>query len=185
MTDGEIIALYWQREARAIEESGRKYGSFVRRIALNILRDRRDCEECVSDVWLKAWNAMPPEKPVYLGGFFGRLTRNAAISRYRSEHAQKRYAGVQLMLEELEGCIPAPQTVERQLEGEELAAFINSWLAALQPEERVLFVKRYWYGISVAELARERGISPSSAAQRLYRLRQRLRAALEKGGLGI
>lgn len=185
MEDGEIVALYWARSERAIEETDAKYGAFCRSLARNLLGSEEDAEECVSDTWFKAWNAMPTQRPERLRPWLGRVTRNTALDRWRREHRSKRYGGVETLLSELEDCIPAPGSPQQALEEEELAALVRAWLDSLDREERVLFLRRYWNGEELKALAAEAGLSPAALTQRLRRLRLRLRARLEKEGIGL
>ena len=113
MDDRKIVELFWRRDENAIAETRRRYGGFCHAIALRILSDRQDAEECVSDTWLAAWNAIPPQRPARLQPWLGRVVRNLAINRWEKNRAQKRYAGVELLLDELSEAIPSPQTVER------------------------------------------------------------------------
>lgn len=116
MEDSEIITLYWNRDERAIAETSTKYGSFCQRIAQNILTVREDAEECVSDTYQQAWTSIPPLRPQRLRPWLGRVVRNLAINRWRRNHAQKRYAGLEALFSELEECIPSGETAERRLE---------------------------------------------------------------------
>ena len=129
MEDTGIIALYWQRDERAIAETDSKYGSLCRRIAMNILRCFSDSEECVSDTYLKAWDTMPPQRPESLKAYLGRIVRNFSISRYRALHAQKRYAGAEVLLSELGECVSAPERADRRAEDGELTELIETWCA--------------------------------------------------------
>ena len=185
MEDTGIIALYWQRDERAIAETDSKYGSLCRRIAMNILRCFSDSEECVSDTYLKAWDTMPPQRPESLKAYLGRIVRNLSISRYRALHAQKRYAGAEVLLSELGECVSAPETVSRQAEAGELTALIEAWLGTLDEEARALFLRRYWYGDGVGELAGELGVRPNALTKRLGRLREGLRRYLESEGVAV
>lgn len=185
MEDSAIIDLYWGRDQRAVEETAGKYGSFLHSLSWNILRSRGDAEECVNDTYLAAWNTIPPERPRTLGAYLGRIIRNLSISRYRANHAQKRYAGLEAMLSELEECVPGRADVEAELERRELGALLSSWLDALPREERDLFLRRYWYGEAVQDLAREAGLTPNQASQRLFRLRGLLRTMLESKGVDV
>ena len=185
MTDEAIIGLYFARDQQAIVESDEKYGSFCRYLAVNILQSREDAEECVNDTWLTAWNRMPPMHPNHLKAFLGRITRGVSIDRWRRNRAQKRCDGTELLLSELEDCVPDARSPEAVAEQRELTEEINCWLEELETEERVAFVRRYWYGESVQELAQHFGISPNRMAQRLRRLRLRLRQRLEAKGVAI
>lgn len=185
MEDHQIVELFWQRDENAIAEIRRKYGAFCHAAALRILSDRRDAEECVSDAWLRAWNAMPPQRPALLRPWLGRVVRNLAINRWEQNRAQKRYAGVELLLDELSDALPTPQTVEQYMEAEELGALISAWLRTLPADDRVLFLRRYWNGESLKELAGLLGESPDRLAQRTYRLRCALKAELERNGVSL
>lgn len=182
MEDGQIIKLYYERKEQAITESDRKYGNLCHRIAQNILTIREDAEECVNDTWYAAWNCMPPDKPQSLGAFLGRITRNLSISRWRAGHAQKRYNGMEILLSELDDCIPDSDDVEQIIDRKQLAGHLNFWLDSLPKEDCVLFVRRYWYGDAVSALAAEYHCKPNQMAQRMLRLRKKLKKYLEQEG---
>lgn len=182
MDDLAIVDLYHRRNEQAIVESDKKYGALCRSIALRLLGLREDMEECVNDTWLAAWNRMPPDRPEALGAFLGRLTRNLSISRWRRDHAQKRYRGIEILLSELEDCVPTPSTVEAVWEREQLTRSISAWLDGLEQTNRQLFIRRYWYGDGVKTLAAERGEGANALSQRLRRLRKELRIFLESEG---
>jgi len=183
--DYAIVELYHQRKEQAIDESNKKYGSLCRGVALRLLGVREDAEECVNDTWLAAWDRMPPERPRSLGAFLGRITRNLSVSRWRRDHAGKRYDGIELLLSELEDCVPAPGTVEEDLERRQLAEAISAWLDTLEVGDRRLFIRRYWYGETVKDLAAEAGERANTLTQRLSRLRKGLRAFLEAEGVEV
>ena len=181
MNDSEIIDLYWQRSDRAIEETDRVYGPYCFRVANNVLGDRLDAEESVSDTWWAAWNAMPPTRPDSLRAFLAKLTRRIAISRLRRRSSRKRGGGeTALALEELAECIPAPQNVERQLEQRELAAAVNQFLAALPERQRILFTARYFYVTPISDLARRLDMKPGAVKTQLFRLRKQLLSYLQE-----
>ncbi len=146
MDDLAIVELYHRRDERAIAESDHKYGGLCRSIALRLLGFREDAEECVNDTWHAAWNKMPPDRPQALGAFLGRITRNLSISRWRRDHALMRYDGIEVLLSELEDCVPAPGTAQEEMERQHLAQSISTWLDSLEAEDRRLFIRRYWYG---------------------------------------
>jgi RNA polymerase sigma-70 factor (ECF subfamily) len=183
MEDTVIIALYWERNERAIEETREKYGSYCYGIAMNLLHSPEDAEETVSDTWHAAWNAIPPEKPSSLRAWLGRVVRNLSLSRWNREHRKKRDPGITELLSELEDCLPSPVTVESALEEKDLAAALDAWLGKLSREDRRLFLRRYWYGTPLQQLAKERGLSPARLAQKMLRLRRSLKTALEKEGI--
>ena len=185
MEDVQIIDLYWLRDESAIRETDIKYGGFCHRMAMNILHSFQDSEECVSDAYGRCWDTMPPQRPNSLRAYLGAILRNLSISRYRAEHAQKRFGGAELLLSELGECVPSPENVQRTVEAGELGALIRDWLLQLEKEERALFVRRYWNGDSVKDLAGELGLRPNAVTKRLLRLRESLRRELEREGISV
>ena len=169
MEDSAIIDLYWAREERALSETDTKYGGYCRSIAHNILRNREDTEECVSDTWLHAWNAMPPQRP---------------FDRCRRQNAEKRGGGaLPLALDELSECVPAPSRVEHTLEERELAEAIDRFLRTLPERECSMFLRRYWYVDSVQSIAARYAIKENTAKSILFRTREKLRRYLAGEGI--
>ena len=185
MEDREIIRLFFERDERAISETEAKYGAFCRSLAKNITGNAEDAEECLNDAWLRAWNHIPPERPENLRAYLGRIIRNLALNRYEREHARKRADAMTLLLEEMEDCLPRENSVEVALDGQELTKLLNRWLETLPAGDRRIFVRRYWYGDSVKDLAKRTGIRTGAMSQRLYRLRQTLRDLLTKEGYTV
>ena len=186
MEDHQIIELYWARSQQAIEESDRKYGPYCTSIARGILERAEDAEECVNDTWFRAWNAMPPQRPSILSAFFGRLTRNLSLDRWRRERAAKRGGSqVEPALHELADCLPDNRTPDQALEARETAALISDFLRRQGELDRKLFVRRYFHLESPAELARRFGLTAGQVNTRLHRTRQRLKLELEKEGIAV
>lgn len=183
MEDQQIIELYFSRDESALAETAKKYGTFCLRIAMNVLTVKEDAEECVNDTYHTAWNQIPPTKPDSFKAFLGKIVRNCSISKYRALHARKRFNGLEVMLSELNDCVPASGDVEQEIEAKELTGHINEWLAGLAAEDRVLFVRRYWYGDEVRVLAKRCGSSAAQMSQRMLRLRRKLRTFLEEKGV--
>ena len=152
---------------------------------MNILHSPQDSEECVSDTYGRCWDTMPPQRPMSLRAYLGAIVRNLSISRYRAEHAQKRYAGAQMLLSELSDCVPAAENVDRTVEAAELGELISDWLQGLGADERALFIRRYWAGDAVKDLAAELGMRPNALTKRLLRLREDLRRFLEEVGVSV
>lgn len=181
--DARIIQLFWERQESAIEQTRNKYGAYCRSIALRILNNNPDAEECVNDTYLAAWNAMPPQRPNVLSAFLGKITRNLSLKRYRASVAQKRGGGqVALSLDELEECVVGASGADDRLQAEELARLLNRFLACLPAEQRRIFMCRYWHFDSVAEIAARFGCSESKVKMTLKRTRQKLADHLGKEG---
>ena len=186
MDDEKILNLIFQREEAAIDAVSRKYGGYCGSIARRILPDPLDAEECVNDVWLRVWNAIPPARPASLTAYLGKITRNLSINRYQAKFAQKRAQNeFMLSLEELADCVPDPDTVDTALWSKALGQSINAFLESEKPDNRKLFVCRYFYCQSVAEIARNQGLSQAHVKSALYRSRERLRKHLEADGITI
>lgn len=186
MEDSAIIDLYWNREQRAVEETAEKYGSFLHSLAWNILHSRDDAEECVNDTYLRAWNAIPPARPAALRAWLGRIARNLSLDRWKTARTQKRGGGAaEVLLGELDDCVPAPHSVERHLEDQEIAALISTFLRHLPTENRVVFLQRYWYGQDLADIAAEQRCGVGKVKSSLFRTRKALRNYLEKEGIAL
>ena len=183
MEDHKIIDLYWARSEEAILATADTYGGYCAAIAWNILHSREDTEECVNDTWHRAWNTMPPQRPASLRAYLVRLVRNLSIDRWRAQKSQKRGEGLEALVLELEDCVPAVPSAEEETEARELSRTIDRWLDGLPREDRVLFVRRYWYGQRLDELSGQLGWSPNRVSQRLLRLRTGLKRYLEREGV--
>lgn len=181
MDDKDIIELYFARSERAIEETARSYQGYCYAIASRILPFQEDAEECLNDTWMRAWNAIPPERPDNLKHYLGRITRNLALNRCRDCSAGKRGSGVITeALEEIGACIQAPDNVEQSIVDASLTALLNRFLASLKPEARKLFVRRYWYLDSIADLAARYHMSESKVKMSLLRTRKKLKSILQE-----
>lgn len=186
MDDLAIVELYHRREERAIAETDKKYGGLCRSIALRLLGVREDAEECVNDTYLRAWEAIPPARPGAFRIWLGQITRNLSLDRWKSLRAEKRGGGAELLLGELEDCLPASGGgPERELEDQELAELLNVFLRGLSREGRAMFLRRYWYGESVAEVALALGCGEGKVKSFLFRSRKALREYLEKEGIAV
>jgi RNA polymerase sigma-70 factor (ECF subfamily) len=171
------------RSEQAITELQGKYENQLNQIAWNILNDRLDAEECVNDAYLAVWNTIPPQKPDPLLTYVCRIVRNLSIKRYHANTAQKRNSHYDVALDELEECIQAKTTVESEYAVKELAEEINRFLRTLSRENRIMFVRRYWFSDSIEDIAKMFNTSSRNISLRLLRVRQKLRKYLEKEGV--
>ena len=184
MDDKQIVALYWERSEDAIAQTEKKYGRYCHYIARNILYSDQDAEDCVNDTYQKAWETMPPKKPELLSAYLGKLTRHIAINCYIHDHADKRSPGMQMILDEAEEFIPDP--ADSDISDEiHLRDAINSFVASLTQEVRVVFVRRYWYMSSVKDIAKDYGMTESKVKITLMRTRNRFKEYLEREGISI
>ena len=184
MEDKQIIELYWKRDETAIVRCQERYGSYCGVIARNILQSPQDAEECVNDVWLAAWDSIPPQRPANLAAYLAKLTRNRAIDRWRSLHREKRGGdSIPLALEELAEVLPAEEDPERCLLGKELGRAVNGFLAGLSAKERNVFLCRYWYFDSIGDIAQRFSFSEEKVKSMLFRTRKKLLKTLGEEGL--
>ncbi len=186
MTDHEIVTLYLARDENAIEESAAAYGARLRALALGILGDVQTAEECENDTYFRAWNAIPPHEPyTYLYAFLARITRRLSLNCCRERHRLKRDAYVCELSREMEACLPAVDDTAGQFEAAELTHLLNAFLATVNTEKRRLFVRRYWYLDSIDAIAARYGLSQSKVKTTLHRVREQLRAYLQKEGYAL
>ena len=176
-----ILALLLSRREEAIGAMKSQFGTRLMMTAMNILGDREDAEETVSDTYLAVWNCVPPKEPVPLAPFVYRVGRNLALKRLRENSAQKRDSRLELSLAELENCIPA-LSLEDEANARELGRAIERFLATLPKESRIIFLRRYWFGDSVREIAANLGLRENTVTVRLSRTREKLRTYLQKEG---
>ena len=181
MEDRKIVALLWQRTELAIEALAKKFGAGLHRLAMNILGSRPDAEESVNDTYLALWNAIPPEKPEPLTPYVYRVGRNTALKKLRDNTAAKRNSRYDVSLDELAGCI-AGCSLEEEWEARELGRAIDRFLGLQTQQNRIIFLRRYWFGDSVREIAALYTMTPGAVSVRLSRLRDALKDYLNKEG---
>ena len=183
MEDKEIVDLFWQRREIAIEETTRKYNAYCFSIANNILNNSQDAQECVNDAYYAAWNSIPPRRPTIFKTFLGRIARNISLDRYDYNRAKKRNSQFDILLSELEECIPGHQEVEKEALGGEMGRLISGFLWQCSPEHRKIFVRRYWYSDSIKDIAKLYKINENKVKSILFRTRNKLKTHLEREGI--
>lgn len=182
--DSKLIELFFERSEQAIDLLSKKYGAVCMRLAQNLLTVRQDAEECVNDAYLAVWETVPPERPDPLIAYLCRIVRNLALKKLRANTAAKR-SGYDTALDELAESIASNESVENELEARELAKHIDRFLSSLGRDERVLFVRRYWFSDSLSELAELFGASEHALSARLYRTREKLKKYLDREGIQL
>lgn len=182
MEDTQIIDLFFSRDQQAIQQTEIKYGKLCYHIAWNILSSREDAEESVSDTYMKAWENIPPTKPTFFYAYLAKICRFLAMGKLDWNNAAKRKAEVVELSDEMENCIP-DLSREMQIQSQELGALLNEFLGTLSPENRQIFMRRYWYAESIAEIAQRFHLGESNVKTKLMRTRNALRSFLEKEGI--
>ncbi len=185
MDDSKIIELFFKRQEQAIIELSNKYGSVCLKVAFNILNNKQDTEECVSDAYLGAWNTIPPQNPNPLLSYVCRIVRNLAIKKYHANTAAKRNSIYDVALDELENCFPSSVSVEDDFNVIETARIIDEFLATLNQKNRIMFVRRYWHSDSIDDLAKLFQTSNHNISVRLSRTREKLKKYLIKEGVSL
>ena len=182
MEDSAIIQLYWDRKEEAIPATATKYGSYCGSIARNILESPEDVEECVNDTYLKAWNAMPPSWPEYLGAFLSKITRNLSLNRKKYNRAGRRCEEV---LVELDSIVSGCNDLEVSYDRRELIRTINTFLERLPENQRSIFICRYFYCDSIGNIAQRFHIQEGAVTMQLSRTREKLRRYLKVRGYHV
>lgn len=184
MDDSKILELFFARDEDAIRHTHDTYGRRLFTLADNIVRNDEDAEESVNDTYLKAWETIPPKKPVYFFAYLAKICRNFALKKLDWKNAAKRSAEVVSLTQEMEGCIP-DSSRDRELEAKELGRILDSFLRTLSEDNQMVFLRRYWYVDTTAEIAVRYGISESAVLMRLNRTRSKLAVYLEKEGIKV
>lgn len=183
MHDKEIISLFFDRDERAIEYTQQKYRAYCHTIADQVLNNSQDDEECLNDVWLAAWNSIPPNNPPTLATYLGRITRNISVRRLRTINRKKRGKELTVYIEELNEAIPTATDVEEVLEHQMIRELLERFLRSQSTQNRRVFVCRYYYLDSINDIADRFGMTESQVKLRLFRLRKKLKQYLEKEGI--
>ncbi len=180
MEDTAILDLYFARNEAAIAQTAAKYGNGLYALSLRITENHEDTDECVSDTYFRAWNAIPPERPVHLFAYLGKIVRNLSLNICQKRQAQKRSAIVVELSNELQQCIAVPLA---QPEDDALRSTLNSFLRSLDSQSRYIFVRRYFYSDALGDIAKATGRSENNLASVLFRIRKKLRNYLQKEGI--
>ena len=181
--DAEIIDLYWQRNERAISETETKYGRYLYKIAYNIVHDSMDSEECVNDTYLGTWNRIPPARPNAFQIFLSKITRNIAVDKFRRNSAKRKIpSSLLISLEELDDCVSYESSMEAEYATQQLRRVLNSYLHSLSDQDATVFICRYYYADTLAEIAEMLHVSERTVSRMLVVLRNNLRILLEKEG---
>lgn len=176
--DEKIIEMLFERSEQGIQELDNKYRKICYNLSYNIVSNRQDAEECVNDAYLGAWNAIPPAQPNPLHIYLCKIVRNISLKMYYRKEAAKRSSHYTIAMEEIEACIADPNTVEAEIEVRELARIIESFLDTLTLENRVIFMRRYWFSDSCKDIAEFVGLTEKNVSVRLTRIRQRMKGYL-------
>lgn len=183
MEDAQILDLYWKRDERAIAESEAKYSTYCYTVANNILQNHEDTKECINDTWVKAWDTIPPQRPKSLKPFFAKIIRNLALNRYQMQKAKKRGGDMVIVaIEELDECVSSREDVESEYSAKLLQKNVNQFLHTLPKRDCDIFLRRYFFLESTAEIAKCYGMRESNVLVILSRLRNKLKKFLRKEG---
>ncbi|MBR2812223.1 MAG: sigma-70 family RNA polymerase sigma factor [Solobacterium sp.] len=186
MTDEEIITLYWQRDELAIRETDNSYGRMLKSLALRIVHDLMESEECLQDTYLKAWDTIPPQRPQYFSAWLAKIIRRLALNVLRMKTAVKREGDYQAAgLDELAAILSGGTDPEEETNAVLLGECISKYLDTLSKDSRVLFIRRYFFEDSVKEAAAYAGMRENNARVRLHRIRQGLRSYLLENGYDV
>lgn len=186
MEDQRIIELFWSRDEQAIVETAKKYSGYCRSIATNILRNQSDVEECLNDTWLRTWDSLPPQRPNIFPVYLGTITRNLSLGRLRHNSAQKRSPVKSLLsFDDIQETVSDNHSVENEIRVQELGRAMDRFLRNLSPKDRCIFLRKYWYMDTIAEIAARCHTTSGSIKANLYRTRNKLKTYLEQEGYDL
>ena len=178
--DEQIIELYWQRSENAIQETDKKYGQFLFRIAYNILHDRLDCEECQNDTYLDVWKAIPPTRPTVFPAFITKIMRRIALDRYKEKTAKRRIPSeYTVSMEDIKDTLHSNETVDSEYAAEELGKIISDYVRSLTDRQRYIFIDRFFLAEPVETIASDLAISVPTVYREIDKIKQGLKTYLE------
>ncbi len=182
MEDKNIISLFFERSEAAITALSEKYGKLLNKVAMNVLNNQADAEECVNDTYLGVWNTIPPKNPESLIAYVCRIARNQALKKYEFNTAEKRNSYYDAVLDEIEEIVASGNSVEEESEGERLTEALDEYFGSLAETDRIVFMRRYYFSDSYSSIAALTGISEKNVSVRLVRIRKALREYLKERG---
>ena len=187
LTDEQIIELYFAREERAIAETDKKYSQYLYTVAYNILADDMDAEECLQDTYLRTWNTIPPERPSMFRAFLAKITRNLSLDRYEHDNRKKRVPkAVCVPLDEVRDFLPDDESdLARDMQAEAIGRVITAYLDTVSDRRLYIFVSRYFFALTLPQIARRLSCSQSLVSKELYEIKRELRILLEKEGITV
>ncbi len=185
MDDSKIVELFFERSEQAISELSKKYGQLCKKVAFNILGNSFDSEECVNDAYLGVWNTIPPQNPDPLVAYVCKIVRNNAIKKYHNNTALKRNSIYDVSLDELENCFGNIVSAEDEYSLKLLSQVIDKFLENLDTDNRVIFVRRYWFSDQISDIAKRVSMSSHNVTVRLFRLREKLKKHLRREGYSL
>ncbi len=185
MTDEKIIELFFARDEAALNHTAEKYEKYCYTVAYNILSNHQDSEECVNDTYLAAWQSIPPERPKQLSAYLGKIVRNFALMRHRKERAYKRSANIAVISDEILALIPDNFDISEEYDARRIGFIIDTFLRTINKTDRQIFVRRYWYCDSIADICRQFGFGESRVKVSLHRTREKLAETLKKEGVAL
>ncbi len=186
MTDAQIIAMLYERDENAINELAKSYRSYCYSIAYGILGSNEDAEECLNDMLNGVWKTIPPNSPDNLKAYCGKIIRNISLNRLQANTAQKRGGATEIeSIDDFDFRISSPDSVEDEIFASAIREIINKFVSSLSKTKRIIFVRKYWYLDSIEDIAHRMKLSPNNVKVILYRLREKLKIELQKGGFEI
>lgn len=186
LTDKQIIDLYWQRDESAIEETDKKYGRALFRIAYNLLSDRMDCEECKNDTYVRVWNSIPPTRPRVLPAYLTEIMRRVAINKYKQKTSQRRVPSeLTVSMDELRDSLQNEASPVSERDAAEIGKVINAFLREIPERRRYIFIERFYLAEPVEEIATELSVSVATVYREIERIRKDLKVYLERNDIYI
>lgn len=183
LSDEQIIALYNERDERAIKETDAKYRAKLLSVARSVLHDVRDCEECLNDTYVRVWNSIPPACPDSLRAFLISITRRNAFNYYKAAKRKKRIPSDMVSsLSDLDGMLADSDAFYTEQEANRLGELLSGFVDTLSDRRAFVFMSRYYLCRPIAEIARKLGCSESTVHKEIAVIKQMLQHLLESEG---
>ncbi len=180
ITTEEIIKRLESRDMEMLVYVEKKYTGLMKRIAYNLYLDKYDTEECINDTVLEVWNTIPPNKPESITSYIGMLMRRRVIDKIRYNTAEKRGAPVYYeVLDELTDSMDLENTVVSKVY---IAEVLNKFLEKQTPENREIFIRRYYEFESADSIGKDMFINSNTVYKRLQRMKDELKQMLSERG---
>jgi RNA polymerase sigma-70 factor (ECF subfamily) len=200
LEDGEIIRRCLNGQAGMMDVLVDRYKTDLYSLCTKLARSGPDADDLFQDTWGKAMGSLEsydPERRFKAWLFaictnryrdlyrwrkrWWRRVRNLAEVRGRAGAGGPAEARPEDELAEMAAADPTPEesAVSREVEG-----VVREELEVLQDDLRLPIVLHYFEDLSIAEIAESLSLPQGTVKTRLFRGRERLKAALEERGHG-
>jgi RNA polymerase sigma factor (sigma-70 family) len=177
MDDYELLREYLQsRSQSAFGQLIERHLGMVYSTAQRMVRDVHLAEEVAQSAFATlAEKAAEIRPPHVLGGWLYNTTRHLAMHAVRTEQRRRKREEAAIAVQSLEANVEANQIVEQ----------LEPAMAELEPGERDVLVLRYLENRSLRDVGAQHGISEDAARMRVNRALEHLRTIFARQGMAV